>query len=60
MQAQLEEINRYLPLGDEIEAFWLAAGNRSNDTWLQHRDINEVMLATRLVPAGYLDLGPVE
>ena len=28
-------------------------------TWSEHRDINEVMLATRLAPAGYLVLAPI-
>jgi hypothetical protein len=43
-------------LGAQIESFWLDAGHRQSPTWTEHRDINEVMLATRLAPSGYLDL----
>lgn len=45
---------RYEFLAGEIRAFWLRPENRQDATWLEHRDINEVMLATSLVPAGYL------
>jgi hypothetical protein len=41
-------------LGDAIEAFWLDARNQRARTWSEHRDINEVMLATCLVPEGFL------
>jgi len=45
---------RYLPLRKDIEGFWLDPANRANDTWREHEDINEVMLATCLVPDGFL------
>jgi hypothetical protein len=43
-------------LGQEIESFWLAAAQRESALWLEHQDINEVMLATALVPEGTLRL----
>lgn len=45
-----------LPLADAIEDFWLQPAHRESDAWIAHHDINEAMLATALVPAGYLDL----
>lgn len=54
--AQLEALHRYVHLGVEIESFWRKPGNQDNSTWLEHRDINEVMLATLLVPDGFLVL----
>ena len=35
-----------------IEAFWLE--NRETRAWAEHRDINDVMLATSLAPRGFL------
>ena len=55
----LERIERLLPyaeLGESIEAFWLEPENRKARTWTEHRDINRVMLATSLLPDGYLEL----
>jgi len=47
---------RYRPLAENIEAFWLEPKNRESGTWQEHRDINMVMLATSLVPEGFLSL----
>lgn len=55
-RTQLAALLRYLPLGDAIEAFWRRPENRRTDSWSAHRDINEVMLATRLAPEGFLEL----
>ena len=41
-------------LGETIESFWLDPRHRQQRTWSAHRDINEVMLATSLVPDGFL------
>jgi hypothetical protein len=38
----------------EIESFWRAPAHREVDTWREHEDINDVMLATSLVPNGFL------
>lgn len=44
----------WLPIGAAVEAFWTAAPHRCSRTWLDHGDINAVMLATSLAPDGYL------
>jgi hypothetical protein len=51
-----EAILAYLPLKETIENFWLADENRASGTWTGHREISTVMLATSLVPDGFLDL----
>jgi hypothetical protein len=53
---RLERLAQLLPLRGEIEAFWLHPDHRRTATWLEHQNINEVMLATSLVPEGYLTL----
>jgi hypothetical protein len=55
-RAQLQALTEYAPLGDEIESFWRNPEHRRASTWSEHRDINEVMLATSLVPEGFLVL----
>lgn len=54
--SQLEELNLYAYLADEIESFWIQPAARSTTLWAEHREINMVMLATSLAPDGYLDL----
>ena len=56
--ARLEDLARYAVLGPLIESFWLDPEHRRSRTWAEHRDINEVMLATRLVPEGFLVMAP--
>jgi hypothetical protein len=58
-RAHLEQLARYVPLGSDIEAFWLRPEHQRTRAWIDHQDINEVMLATRLVPDGFLVLRPV-
>ena len=43
-------------LGPAIESFWLDPEHRRAATWAEHRNINEVMLATSLSPDGCLRL----
>jgi hypothetical protein len=57
-RSTLGQLARYLPLRTEIEAFWLQAEHRRVATWLEHEDINDVMLATSLAPSGFLVLRP--
>jgi len=57
-RASLAALQNHTSLGDQIEAFWRRADNRHAATWAEHRDINEVMLATRLAPDGFLMLLP--
>jgi hypothetical protein len=59
IRAQLEALVQYLPLRDEIETTWREPGQQRTATWTEHRDINEVMLATSLAPDGYLVLLPL-
>jgi hypothetical protein len=56
-QTSLDELEQYLPLRTEIEAFWLLPYHREVPTWIEHADINDVMLATSLQPDGFLSLG---
>lgn len=44
-------------LREAIVGFWLEPENRRARSWQEHLDINEVMLATSLVPEGFLVLG---
>lgn len=53
--ARAEELAAAAPLGHEITAFWLDPRNRQASTWVEHDDINTVMLATAVHPDGYLD-----
>ena len=43
-----------VPLAARIEATWSDPAARREPSWSEHRDIDEVMLATSLAPAGYL------
>jgi len=58
VRRRLEALRRLAPLGAAIESFWLEPGNRSTGLWAEHRDINEVMLATALVPEGFVRVVP--
>lgn len=53
-RADLEALGRYASVGTEIEAFWLSPEHREASSWLEHRNINDVMLATSLAPEGFL------
>ena len=55
----LAALGAYRPLGAAIETFWLEPSHRQTVTWTEHRDINEVMLVTSLVPDGCLRLRAV-
>jgi len=56
LQAQLGTLMQYMDLRKHIESFWLSPEHQQSDSWTEHRDINEVMLATSLAPDGYLQL----
>ena len=58
VRARLQALLQFAPLGNEIVSFWSDATARGTRTWLEHRDINEVMLATSLAPEGCLSLTP--
>ncbi len=46
-------------LGIAIERFWSDPRTHDTVTWQDHQDINAVMLATSLVPNGFLALTPI-
>ena len=52
--ALLRDVARYGLSTASIERFWLEPSRRKSPTWRDHRDINDVMLATSLAPGGYL------
>jgi len=58
LQAQLRELMQFIELREHIENFWRDPEHQHTDTWTEHRDINEVMLATSLAPDGMLELLP--
>lgn len=51
---QLADCSSHLPFIKKIETFWLTATNQQSTTWIEHLDINSVMLATHLGADGYL------
>jgi hypothetical protein len=46
----LANVARFLPLRAELETFWRDPANRDVAAWRAHEDINDVMLATSLLP----------
>lgn len=56
MCAELAGLARFESLAKHIEAFWVEPAHRQSASWTEHRDINDVMLATSLVPSGYLGI----
>ena len=56
VRLRLHKLMQYVPVGERIESFWRTPEHRRSLTWSEHRDINEVMLATSLVPEGFLVL----
>jgi hypothetical protein len=54
----LDALNEHRELGRRIESFWRDPANQRGQAWTEHRDINEVMLATSLAPEGFLVLSP--
>lgn len=56
LQSQLNGLKNYTGLCEKIESFWLKTYNRKAKSWTDLRDINRVMLATSLIPDGYINL----
>ncbi len=59
VREQIEALKPHVALGPEIISFWLDPEHRDTRTWSEHCDINEAMLATSLVPAGFLAMSAV-
>lgn len=56
LQRDIEHLARFVPLGAAIERFWSQKENQQARTWLDHLDINRVMLATSLLPDEFLSV----
>jgi len=55
LNATLSKLTRFHRIDEFIESFWLQPEHRSVDSWLEHADINNVMLATSMAPDGFLN-----
>jgi len=55
--AALRGLERHKALAGQIESFWLQQTH--SKSWLDHADMNTVMLATSLEPDGFLDVEAV-
>ncbi|MGN6512554.1 MAG: hypothetical protein ACTHKZ_03150, partial [Lysobacteraceae bacterium] len=53
--ASLDALIAQVPLARRICAHWSDPAQQATPAWRAHEDINAVMLATSLVPDGYLD-----
>jgi hypothetical protein len=53
---RIEAVMQYMPLCEMIETFWLDHRKAEGGSWIEHRDINMVMLATSLAPGVYLSI----
>jgi hypothetical protein len=53
-QRSCSELGRLARFGRDIKGFWIYPENRAVQSWIDHRDINDVMLATSLAPEGFL------
>jgi hypothetical protein len=53
-QMSAAKLKPFTSLGPDITDFWLTPVNQRAATWVEHLNINEVMLATSLAPEGYL------
>jgi hypothetical protein len=58
IRARLDALGRHAALGSGIVDFWREPERRQSRLWAEHGDINDVMLATSLVPEGALVVGP--
>jgi hypothetical protein len=56
LAANSDDLLQYRPLAQQIDAFWSDPTHRLISTWMEHRDINSVMLSTSLAPEGYLQM----
>jgi hypothetical protein len=52
---KIQAVRAFASLTHQIESCWLDHGAQRLETWMEHQDINAVMLATSLSPAGYLE-----
>lgn len=54
--AHVDTLKKYSALSNSIDLFWIDETNRKSPTWIDHLEINMVMLATSLAPDAYLNI----
>jgi len=54
LKVLIQALKQCEPLTEIIEKFWLQPERQEAEGWVEHRDINMVMLATSLHPDGFL------
>lgn len=54
LNGMIDVLLDHAAVAEEIESFWSSPTNHRTHSWTAHCDINTVMLATSLAPAGYL------
>jgi hypothetical protein len=60
LPSSIQLLLRHEQLHDEIVTFWLTHAQRPDEQWQEHRNINEVMLATALIPNRFLSVSAVK
>ena len=53
LDVRFRRLLRHAPLAERSDKFWSDPANRRTAAWIEHADINGVMLAASLRPAGY-------
>jgi hypothetical protein len=57
VQRVVDQLSRYESLSEEIVSVWLPHAQSQDQIWKSHQDINDVMLATALIPDMFLSVG---
>ena len=56
-QRIVDQLSKYESLSEEIIRVWLPHAENQDQIWQSHQDINDVMLATALIPEMFLSVG---
>ncbi len=56
VRSSLDVLISQVPVARALTRYWCDPAHQAAESWHAHEDINAVMLATALVPSGYLDL----
>lgn len=56
LRQEVDQLQHFSSLRNAIEAFWCSPTNQRVNSWLEHLDINRVMLATSFVPDEFLEI----
>lgn len=57
LQRAVDLLVRHQALGEEITSAWLPHAQHRDESWQAHQNINDVMLATALIPDTFLSVG---